>query len=86
MSSPPRPVRVVKEPVGAQNQRKLNFVPKDPELLTTKMLWSFDPSKPRPAIQAGHVKPYTWPNGTVSRKAKSRKSKKTRKTRKTRKN
>jgi hypothetical protein len=38
MSTPPRPVRVVKEPIGAKNQRKINFVPKDPELLTNKPL------------------------------------------------
>jgi hypothetical protein len=80
--SPVRPVRVVKEPVGAQNQRKLNFVPKDPELLKPKMLWSFDPSTPYPPVQAAPVRPYRWPNGTVSRKGKSRKSKKSRRTRK----
>ena len=34
--SPVRTVRVIKEPVGAQNQRKLNYVPKDPELLKKK--------------------------------------------------
>lgn len=84
MDSPPRPVRVVKEPVGAKNQRKLNFVPKDPKLLTTEKLWEFDPSKPRQPIQATPVKPFTWPNGTVSRKSK--KSKKSKKTRRTRKN
>jgi len=38
MSTPPRPVRVVKEPIGAKNQRKINFVPKDEELLTNKPL------------------------------------------------
>lgn len=84
MDSPPRPVRVIKEPVGAKNQRNLNFVPKDPELLKTKMLWSFDPSKPYQPVQAGPVKPFTWPNGTVSRKSK--KSKKSKKARRTRKN
>jgi len=38
MSTPPRPVRVVKEPIGAKNQRKINFVPKNEELLTNKPL------------------------------------------------
>ena len=81
MDSPPRPVRVTREPVGAKNKRKLNFVPTDPELLTTKQLWRYDPSKPtqhRPSVSV----PFTWPNGTVSRKSRKNKSKKSRRTRK----
>jgi hypothetical protein len=96
MDSPPRPVRVVKEPVGAKNQRKMNFVPKDEELLTTKKLWEFNASQVPPPRKLV-TKPFNWKTTNQemanavaiasSRKSrKSKKSKKSKKSRRTRKN
>ena len=94
MDSPPRPVRLVKEPVGAKNQRKINFVPKDPELLITKPLWEFNASQVPPPRKVA-TPPFNWKTppeemakavAIASKPRKSRKSKKSKKSRRTRKN
>lgn len=91
MSTPPRKI-VVKEPIGAKNQRKLNFVPKDEELLTTKKLWEFNASQVPPPRKVV-TKPFNWKttnqemaNSIAASSRKSRKSKKSKKSRRTRKN
>lgn len=95
MDSPPRPVRVVREPVGAKNQRKINFVPKDPELLTTKALWKFNANNTPPPRKVATT-PFNWKTTNkeiansvaIIKSRKSRKSKKSKKSnsRRTRKN
>ena len=92
--SPVRTVRVIKGPTGAQDQRKLNFVPKDPELLNTRTLLTTNANgimrnaRGKPFLpRAPNPPPAGTFQGWNSRKAKkSRKSKKSKKARRTRKN
>ena len=89
MSTPPRPIKVV-EPLGAQNQRKRNRVPTDPELLTTRTLLTTGANgimrnaQGRPFLpRAPNPPPAGTFQGWNTRKAKkTRKSKKSRRTRK----
>ena len=89
MDSPPRPVRVVREPVGAKNQRKINFVPTDEALLTTEKLWEFNASKVPPPRKVA-TPPFNWKttNQEIANSIaiiKSRKNRKSRKSKKSKK-
>ena len=89
MDSPPRPVRVVREPVGAKNQRKINFVPKDPELLKLEKLWQFNANNTPPPRKVA-TPPFNWKttNQEIANSIaiiKSRKNRKSRKSKKSKK-